>query len=181
VIDPTTVAGVADASVSVLDPDSEPRRATLTDSLGRFGLELEAGQQFYLEVSRLGYLTTRSMLLEIGEESSPPLTIELEPEPVALRGLEVEVEREAEEFLGLFGHTPESLGERWISHEQIMAMPLSSGPFGVIDRVSQQSLAGMRMDHRRGDEVCVLMRGRSRPEACALVVLNGLPTDRLPS
>mgnify|MGYP001814596222 CR=1 FL=1 len=123
VVDPTTVAPVADASVSVLDPDSEPRRATLTDSLGRFILELQAGQQFYLEVSRLGYITTRSMLLEIGEESSPPLTIELEPKPVALRGLEVEVDREAEEFLGSLGHTPESLGARWISHEQIMALP----------------------------------------------------------
>ncbi len=178
VVDPTTTEPVPDAAVRVLEPGGDPRAQTVTDTLGRFALEVDERQRFYLEVSRLGYLTTRSMLLEIGEESSPPLTIELEPEPVALRGLEVEVEREAEEFLGLFGHTPESLGERWISREQIMAMPLYSGPFGVINRVAQQSLAGTRMDHRSPGELCVMMRGRSRPEACAMVILNGVPVDR---
>lgn len=176
VVDPTTAGPVAEAAVSLLEPSGEPRAQTVTDSLGRFALEVEAGQRFSLEVSRLGYLPTRSMLLEIGEGPSPPLTIELEPEPVALRGLEVEVEREAEEFLGLLGHTPESLGERWISHEEIMAMPLSVGPFMVIDR---RRIPGIRMDHRSPGELCVLMRGRSRPGACALVILNGVPINRV--
>lgn len=176
VIDPTTTGPVAEAAVRLLDAGGDPRSEIATDTLGRFAFEVEAGQPFYLEVSRLGYLSTRSMLLEVGEGSTPPLTIELEPEPVALRGLEVEVEREAEEFLALLGHTPESLGERWISHEEIMAMPLSVGPFMVIDR---RNTPGIRMDHRSPGELCVLMRGRSRPGACALVILNGLPINRV--
>lgn len=179
VVDPTTTASVVDASVSILEADGDVRTQILTDSLGRFAFDVEAGRPFYIEVSRLGYVTTRSMLLQIGEGRPTPLTIELEPEPVALRGFEVEVEREAEQLLGLYGHTPESLGERWISQEEIMAMPQSSGPYDVLIR---QSIPGVRLNSQCTGlgscpaDLCVY-QVQGRDQLCSLLILNGVPID----
>ncbi len=158
VVDPTTGSPISEASVALL------------------------GTRFYLEASRLGYVTTRSMLLEVGGGSTPPLTIELQPEPVALRGLKVAVEREAEEFLGLYGHTPETLGPRWITHEEIMAMPPTTGPYGILVR---QAIPGVRLDSACGAmgecprRLCVIQRESGGRAGCAQIFLNGVPIDSI--
>ena len=150
----------------------------VSDSLGRFGIAVEAGTRFFVEVSRLGYMTTRSPLLEHGGGPARELLIALSPGPVALAGLEVSVEAEAEQYLRSFGHTPESLGPRWIPHDEIMDMPLAGGPSMVIAR---RSIPGVQLNWADLDlpgkppELCVLMRGRSRPGACAAIFLNGMP------
>lgn len=182
VVDPTTGSPISEASVALLGTDGDTRRQALTDSVGSFVLEVGAGTRFYLEASRLGYVTTRSMLLEVGGGSTPPLTIELQPEPVALRGLKVAVEREAEEFLGLYGHTPETLGPRWITHEEIMAMPPTTGPYGILVR---QAIPGVRLDSACGAmgecprRLCVIQRESGGRAGCAQIFLNGVPIDSI--
>lgn len=177
VVDPAGGRPVAEASVAVMDEEGRVKARAVSDSLGRFGIAVEAGTRFFVEVSRLGYMTTRSPLLEHGGGPARELLIELSPEPVALAGLEVSVEAEAEQYLRSFGHTPESLGLRWISHDEIMDMPLAGGPFMVIAR---RGIPGISMGWVALEQpqpgLCVLMRGRSRPGACAAIFLNGVPT-----
>lgn len=63
----------------------------LTDSLGRFVLELPPAPTLYLSAERLGYETTR---LQVGaHDSDRPLKIMLRPDPVLLEGVEVLVDR----------------------------------------------------------------------------------------
>lgn len=94
------------------------------------------------------------------------------PISLPLQGFDVSVEREAERFLGQFGHTPQTLDERWIDRERIEAMGMPGLPKDLIRR---QNVAGLWVTEVNAYEnprpaLCVtFQRGRG----CALTVLNG--------
>jgi len=164
---------VSGAVITLLAREGGVRASAVSDSLGRFVMVPPEAGEYFIEVARLGYKTTRSLLLSLTVEGSVPIELMMRPEPLGLEGIEVSVEREAEEFLQPFGHTPASLGRRWISRSNIEALPLPLGPREVI---KWQRLAGVWVDELTGgpfDDLCVRFMRRSLRE-CAIVVINGV-------
>jgi len=172
---------VASAAISLLDRDGRSRASTLADSLGRFVLTPPEAGEYIVESVGLGFETTRSPLLAMTVSDTVPFEITMFPIPLGLEGLEVSVDREAEQMLGIFGHTPASLRNRWIDRETIEKMPLSAGPREII---RWQNIAGLSvMENSSGDipTLCVMFqRGRTGGglNRCALIFLNGM---RIPS
>lgn len=66
-------------------------RMTFTDSLGAFALEAPPAWEYHLTVRVLGYEPTRFTVT--AEQMERPLIIALRPDPIALEGLEVLVDR----------------------------------------------------------------------------------------
>lgn len=75
-------------------------------------------------MSAHGYEPTSSPLLALEVEGSASLELMVRPAPIGIEGIEVEVEREAELFLGNFGHTPATLRNGWIGREAIEEMEM---------------------------------------------------------
>lgn len=79
----------------VLSPDSSS--VVYTDSLGSFAVLLPAGGPFVVEVARLGYLSQRFALDE--DAPSRLSVLLLEPAPIAIEGITVEVQSELSELV----------------------------------------------------------------------------------
>lgn len=167
---------VAGASISLVDGTGELRVTTISDSLGSFILTPPEAGEYVVEAVRLGYEITRSPLLSLALDGSVPFEIMIQPAPIGLEGFEVSVEREAEVLLQTHGHTPTSLGNRWIDRDDIERMPMPSGPLEVI---RWRGLAGIYLPESSSTgtaELCVAFnRGRSFAGTfrCALILLNG--------
>jgi Carboxypeptidase regulatory-like domain len=159
------------ALVSLVDRDGERKAQAIADSLGRFVLAPPQPGEYMVEAVRLGYQTTRSPLFAMKVEGSVPFDMLMRPRPIGIEGIEVSVKREAEELLRNFGHTPESLGLRWIGPEQIekTARPGYAG-----DLIRWQGIPGVYIPP---GSTCVTFRRastiRSVVPPCALTVLNG--------
>lgn len=164
---------VAGAVIWLVDRDDRRRAEATSDSLGRFLLTPPEAGEYVVEAVRLGYATTRSPLFVMGVDGSVPFEIMMRPLPVGLEGIEVSVEREAEELLRNFGLTPATLRNRWIDRGDIDAMGMPGLPK---DLIRWQNIAGVwvvEMDPTQGvPELCVTFR---RGTGCALTVLNGVP------
>ncbi len=174
---------VGGALLALVDRDGDRKADVLSDADGRFRLDPPEAGEYVLETTRIGYRTARSPLLALGVEGTASVSVELTPEPLGLAGLEVTVEREAEEFLRNLGHTPTSLGARWLDAETIEAMPYSPGP---VELIRWASLPGVSIPEDEcltpaRCELCVtFIRGRTfnGGDRCALVILDGLPVGR---
>jgi len=173
VLEDGSARAVPGAMISLIDKQGEERYRTLADSVGRFTVSPPKAGEYYIEATRFGYVQTRSPLLALGTTGVVSLDLLLVPEPVGLEGLNVSVEDAAAEYLQTLGHTPRSLGDRWISRSEIAAMPLSQGPREVI---RWQRIAGVSLDEGTGspfDGFCLVFARRVRQ--CALVLVNGVP------
>jgi hypothetical protein len=159
---------VAGAVVSLLDRDGSRRAATTADTVGRFVLTPPEAGEYIIEVTQFGYTTTRSPLFKMEIFGQAALDMMLTPEPLGLEGLEVEVEREAREQLGVLGMTPAVLGKRWIDRADIEKMPGIPDMRGAL---RSQNVSGLSLP-RNPHALCLnFVRG----EGCALTVLNGVP------
>ncbi len=173
VIEEASSVAIPGALVALLGADGSVHSRTLSDSTGHFTIAPSAAGEFYLESARFGYVRTRSPLLALSTAGVAQLDLVMTPEPIGLEGLQVSVDDEAEQLLEQFGHTPRSLGDRWISRSAIEAMPLPLGPREVI---KGQRVSGVWVDETNGgpfDDFCLRFSRRLRQ--CALVVLNGVP------
>lgn len=163
---------VTGAFISLVDQGGARRAQAISDSLGRFVLAPPQAGEYFVETTRLGYETTRSPLLALTVEGTVPLEIMMQPSPIGLEGFEVSVEREAEVLLGNFGHTPTTLGDRWIGRDDIESMPMPLGPLEVI---RWRAIAGVQVAESFSTGVaalCVSFSRRPR-SGCALILLNG--------
>jgi hypothetical protein len=161
---------VTGALVSLVGRDGEPGPRTITDSLGQFVLAPGRDGEYVVEATRFGYETTRSPLFAMTVEGSVSLDLVMHPLPLGLEGLEVSVDREAEELLRPFGHSPTSLGRRWIDRQTLDKIG-QGGHAG--DVISWQGLAGVYVPL---GTICVThQRGRTGAgsDRCALIVLDG--------
>jgi hypothetical protein len=75
---------VTGALVSLVDRDGEPGPRTITDSLGQFVLTPRRDGEYVVEVTRLGYETTRSPLFAMTVEGSVSLDLVMHPLPLGL-------------------------------------------------------------------------------------------------
>lgn len=175
-------APVSGALVSLLDRDGKNRAQTTADSLGRFTLAPPKAGEYIVEAARLGYETTRSPLLAMKADGTFPLELMMTPLPIGLEGLEVSVESEAEQLLRNYGQTPASLGDRWITHDDIDEMPL---PVGPLEAIRNRHIAGVFVDECASIVMCglcvtfqraVTMAGAN---PCALTVLNGIHISKV--
>lgn len=159
---------VTDVTVSLLDREGNRRAATSSDSLGRFTLTPPESGEYVVHAERLGYLSTRSPLFAMSREGSVPFEIMLSLMPIGLEGLEVSVEAEAEELLGLYGLSPTLLGQRWIDRRAIEESPAGLEPAQVI---RWRAMPGVQV-LRRGaiPQLCVMF---APWRTCAEVYFNG--------
>jgi len=167
---------VPGAMVSLVDRGGEHRAVATTDSVGRFVLAPPEAGEFVVEASRLGYESARSPLLALEVGGRVSIEIMMRAMPVGLEGLEVSVEREAELLLRNFGHTPGTLGTRWIDREAIEAMPL---PVGPAEAIRWRGIPGVSVAEPLSPgtaELCVVFTRRG---GCALVMLNGIEISPL--
>jgi Carboxypeptidase regulatory-like domain len=169
---------VPGALVFLVDRDGKHRAEARSDSLGRFWLTPPEAGAYQVEARRFGYETTRSPLLALKAEGHVAVDLTMRPAPIGLAGIEVSVERQAEDLLGRFGLTPARLGDRWIDHDAIAKMPLLTGPGEVI---TQRGIAGLGVDDCGATTVkcdlCVhFFRANTGIglKTCALLVLNGV-------
>ncbi len=122
----------------------------LTDSLGRFALEVPSAAVHYLYVERLGYM--RTDLQVSAEDAAHPLRILVRPDPVLLQGVEVLVDR-WEQRRRFYPGSVRAFGQRTL---------LTAGARDALDFV--RARAGARIRTCPGDPLtsCVWRRGRIR-------------------
>ncbi len=167
--DESNGAPVQGASITLLTSLGEAMDAAVSDERGRVVLEPSAAGDYVIQATRLGYEAYRSPLIALGVEGSVTLELPMRPEPIGLDALDVVVEAQAVEFLGILGLSAVQLGSRWIDRAEIDAVGMPGGPQDIIRwqnipgvRVQVTDSAGIRV-------VCVKIRERG----CALTVLNG--------
>lgn len=164
---------IAGAVVALVDRDDRRWIEAVSDSLGRFVLVPPRAGEYVVEAVRIGYETTRSPLFAIRVEGSVGVDLLMRPLPVGLEGIGVSVQRDGMQLLAPYGHSPASLGSRWIDRAEIEAM---GTPGLVKDIIRQQNIVGMWVQEVDATQVlrpklCVILRER---RACALTVLNGV-------
>jgi hypothetical protein len=173
---------VPGAQVTLLDRGGDRRARALADSLGRFTLAPPEAGEYVIEVVRVGYETTRSPLLGMGTEGTAAVDLEMRPVPIGLEGLEVTVEREASDLLRRIGHTPLSLGARWIDRAEIERRRTALRPSDVI---RWQAIPGLYLPVTNTspslEPLCVTTQRagtvRSAIPPCAITLLNGVKID----
>jgi len=170
---------VSGALVSLLGREGEVRVQVLADSVGRFVLAPPEAGEFVVTAARFGYEPFRSPLFAMTTERSVPFDLLMQPSPLGLTGIDVSVVRERSQLLGLYGHTPATLGRRWIGRDKIESRigartPADvirwNAPAGVYIPVSNSSPLN--------ESLCVKTYRNVRGE-CALTVLNGVVVGRL--
>lgn len=92
--DASTGMLIAFAEVALLDDDGLPVVAAIADAEGRFVLKAPASGEYYVAMRRLGYVAFRSPLIAVEDGATYDVELEVDPEPVPLRGLEVSVTNE---------------------------------------------------------------------------------------
>jgi len=185
VLDDARESPVSGALIRLLDRDGKHKGEALADSLGRFILVPPKDGDYYLEATRIGYQRTLTPLLALhANGGTAPLDLMMTPAPVGLEGLAVEVDAEsrAAEDLRISGVSPVNLGNRWISRQDIEAVPIRTDLGNVLER---QNIAGIRVIRPEnlvpGSAplgLCVsLIRARtgSGQGTCAQVVLDRVP------
>lgn len=163
---------VAGATISLLDGHGERRTIVISDSLGRFTLAPPEPGEYFVHAQRIGYAPTVSVLFEFGMDGSVPFEILMRPLPVGLAGLEVSVDRRAEEMLRPLGLSPETLRNRWIDRATIEKMGMPGGPKDLLRWQNIVGLWVVEPPPLRPPSLCVTFR---RGRGCALVLLNGVP------
>jgi len=161
---------VAGATVSLVDQSGEPRAVVTSDSLGRCQLTPPEVGEYVVEAVALGYAATSSPLFAMTLDGSVPFDLMMRPNPIGLEGLEVEVEAievVATPFLQNFGHTPATLGNRWINRAEIESM---NTPGLTKDIIRRQNIAGIWVEELA--PFCLKFSRRIRK--CALTVLDGM-------
>ena len=184
VLDESRESPVAGALVVLLDRDGEERAQALSGSDGRFVIAPPEAGEYYLAATRIGYEPTRSPLIALSLEGTTPIDLMMQPAPIGLEGLEIEVDpvSRATEELRISGIEPRDLGHRWISQADIESVAIKSDVGRVLE---WQGIGGMRVvrpenlttgSHDLG--LCVsFQRARTGQglNRCALIVLDGVP------
>lgn len=83
VIDDQSLSGVGTATVRLVQ-GGKPGRGTETDAQGRFFLALPGGGAYRLQVSRIGYRTTRSQMFDVGRHDTISVEFRIAPHAVLL-------------------------------------------------------------------------------------------------
>lgn len=182
VLDNINEAGVGGVVVSLITRSGEESVRTLTDDAGAFVIAPQEAGEYLVVTQAFGYLETRSPLLALELEGEATLELMVSPAPIGLEGLEVSVEEAAAEQLSIMGLSANVLGRRWISKDQIEAIPVKRDLGTVLENTSQNGLRIVRPENlTMGSEnmgMCVSMQRARRANGsntCALVVLNGVP------
>lgn len=92
IVEEGTSSPVAGGFVVLLAPDGTQRAATLSDAEGRFQLVAPAPGQYGLGVDRIGYLSVRTPPFTLPAGRTVEYRLSVRVEPVALAGIDVDVE-----------------------------------------------------------------------------------------
>lgn len=185
-VDDTNGRAIGGAAVYLVDRTGERVHQTLADGSGRFLLTPAEQGEYVIRAERIGYRVAETPLLRLTTSGSVALELTMLPAPVGLEGLEVDVDvvSEAEGELRLAGLEPRSLGRRWITKQDVEAMPLSTDLGGVLEWRQVPSVQILRSENRNplGEDMdlCVsLLRARTGAGRgrCALNVRR-TPRDR---
>lgn len=94
VVDASNGQPVALTAVSLLDRERDHVVIAMSDSLGRYFLEVPDSGEYMLLAQRFGYMDMESPLLAISDDRDYALDLELRPAPLGLAGIDVTVSNE---------------------------------------------------------------------------------------
>lgn len=161
---------VVGAAISLVDPEGKHWADAISDSLGRFLLAPPVAGDYVIQAVALGYAPTTSPLFSMTVGGSLPFDMMMRADPIGLEGFDVSVEPievVATQLLQHFGHTPETLRNRWIDRAEIERMMT---PGLTKDIIRRQNIAGVWVEEL--PPFCLKFSRRTRK--CALTVLNGM-------
>ena len=124
VMDNQNSARVATATVRLVQDDEEGA-ATETDAQGHFFLSLPGAGTYRLQVTRLGYLTTRSQVFQVEQDDT--VTVEFRVAPNALLMAPITVTARSKSGRNIFNRHKDEWGKGvFVTPDQLAAMDLSS-------------------------------------------------------
>lgn len=94
VVDSANGSPVELAAVWLLDRDRGQVDLAMADSVGRYFLTVPSSGEYVIVAERFGYFETESPLLAISDDRDYDLDLELRPEPMGIRGVDVAVRNE---------------------------------------------------------------------------------------
>ncbi len=180
VLDEALEVPVPAAVVRLVDVDGEEHARVAADELGRFSIAPPFEGEFVIAAERLGYEPFRSPLFGMAIEGSVRFDLLMRARPIGLEGFSVAVEAGAERdarLLAFVGHTPETLGARWIDSLTIAGRPASLTPASLIRNQGIPGIWAVVGTSPLTEPLCVVtprartMDGRA---PCALTVVDGV-------
>lgn len=172
VVEDGSEAPVATALVRLLAADDEAVAMSIADSAGHYRIEAPAPGTYRLSVSRLGFHTVESPLLDASlADGEYPIDLVMQPAPVELPGFRVETNRVPAEVLArrvrlMTGLHPESMRVRPIPYEELLDHAERGHDLAGLMRWT--NAAGI-ITKRTTDGPCFQVRNRS----CLPVYLDG--------
>lgn len=120
VLDAQDLRPLEDALVRVLAPDGEGVDGTVVDSTGAFRIALPMPGRYRVEVRQLGYETVVSEEIDaVDSAATYALDLRVPRAPVAIRGVEVSVDRANRRIAQMLGSNPAVLRIRPIRPEAV--------------------------------------------------------------
>ena len=174
---------LVDADVHVLAVVGDTIGRARTDAAGAFQVTVPPGVGYRVVASHEGYWREASEALTLEGAERLDVDFELAPEAadatMAIEGLVVEVEARREatvrRLLGQFGHSPESLGRRWMDRAVLDSIETSGDP-GVA--IQWHGIPGVWVEEGakigEGAQLCVT---HMAADICAMIMLNGARID----
>ena len=167
---------VSTALVRAMDVEGEQAAFMLTDSLGRYRLELPEPGAYTLVAERLGYVPFRSHLLDVTRADGVyPVDLVMAVDPIPLGGIDVSMSRLAEIEKGVrheIGMNPRSLRVSPVFRRALIEH--ASKGHNLTDMVRWMNLPSITT-RETADGPCFQWRNRH----CLPVYLNGqrVPTE----
>ena len=181
VVDESSGALIVGAVITARNAHGDVVGLTTTDARGEYSLRLPQEGPYAFRVQAFGYVEIAASDLDLEPGLPTILRFEVEPEPVQLEGVEVDVavERRLPAHIEALGLRAADLDERLVTREEIAARQ-SARDYGSV--LEWQRIPGVNVarpqnaTHGSFRFMCLYqMRGRlaNGKDRCSLVVLNG--------
>lgn len=169
VVDDQNLAHIATATVRIVKDDT-PGEGTETDGTGRFLLALPGKGVYRLEVTRLGYRTTRSQAFTV--EKGDTVSVEFRVAPDAVLVDPITVTAHSKRGRNLFERHREEWGKGvFLTPQQIDSMRLSA-PADVFRKMDHVRLTWRMGDRPDGGRVLIPSVASQEGTGCLLYMVN---------
>ncbi len=186
IVDQSTRTPVPGALVTVRDNSGELVGMSVSDSRGEYSIDLPHVGPFSVSARSPGYEQVSADGLTFSSDLPTLMHFELDPDPVRLEGITVEVGAETRiaRELSILGLRPMELGDRLVTRAEIEQRQTARDIGAVLEWQQIPGAQVARTENTYGSNgpgmLCVyLARGRtgSGKQRCALTVLDGLPVQ----
>lgn len=158
------------AEVDAMDVHGDVVASTLSDGMGHFSVKLKKAGTYTLYASRLGYYSSVSTSIDVGESHNVAVAIRLAPAPVEVDSLTVGVEQRITRLdqVGFYGRQAAGVGH-FITHLDIEKM---IGIHTLADVVRE--VPGVQLARNQFGQQSVLLRDAMGLPCSPVLLLDGM-------